>query len=71
LEEAILRENSPQSLGITTTPPNENKRNFSETGGTRGRKSNKQRIVEIGVKLIDSGQYPTIKSSLASFRKYF
>ena len=34
-----------------------------------GRKTNKQRITEIGVKLIESGQYPTIVAAFSEVNK--
>ena len=42
----------------------ENKWKLGELGKKYGRKSNRVRIVEVGVKLVESIQYPTIKAAL-------
>ena len=45
------------------------KRKSSEEDQKRGQKTIKQRIEEIGVKLIESGQYPTIKAAFSEVIK--
>ena len=42
----------------------ENKRQLDETRKTSGKKSNQVRIEEVGIKLVESGQYPTIMEAL-------
>lgn len=69
LEEAILKANPRCSLGVEQGQGRENKRKQPESWEKRGRKSNKQRIAEVGNRLIESGQYPTIKAALSSLHK--
>ena len=69
LEEAILMSNPSHPMGIEIGTGRENKRKQPESGEKRGRKSNRKRIAEVGSRLIESGQYPTIKAALTSIRK--
>ena len=65
LKEAILKSKTSNSLGISVGSFKETKRIAEECGWKLGRcKSNKQRVVDVGRRLVESGQYPTIKSSL-------
>ena len=69
LEEAILKANPKRTMGIEQGLGRENKRKQPESAEKRGRKSNRQRIAEVGNRLIESGQYPTIKAALNALRK--
>jgi len=69
LQEAIVRSKASHQLGIASDPQKGSKRKPPEEELKRGRKSNKQRIAEIGVKLIESGQYPTIKAAFSEVSK--
>ena len=60
LQEAIIRTGAHQDLGIDPESQKGSKRKSLEEELQRGRKTNKQRIAVDGVKLIESGQYPTI-----------
>ena len=55
LQEAIIRMGAHQYLGIDSDPQKGSKRKSPEEELRRGRKTNKQRIAAIGVKLIESG----------------
>jgi len=69
LEEAILKAKHNGSMGIDQGVGRENKRKQPESEANRGRKTNKQRLAEVGNRLIESGQYPTIKAALKALRK--
>lgn len=69
LEEAILNANPHRNLGLEQGSGKDNKIKQSEPAERKGRKSNRQRIAEVGSRLIESGQYPTIKAALTSLRK--
>jgi len=69
LEEAILNATPHRNLGLEQGSGKDNKRKQSEPAERRGRKSNRQRIADVGSRLIESGQYPTIKAALSSLRK--
>lgn len=69
LEKAILMSKPSLPMGIESGTGKDNKRKQPESGEKRGRKSNRQRIAEVGSRLIESGQYPTIKDALTSIRK--
>jgi len=69
LQEAIVKSKVTHQLGIAMDPLKGNKRKPPEEELKRGRKSNKQRIAEIRVKLIESGQYPTIKAAFSEVSK--
>ena len=45
------------------------KRKMPKEDQKRGRKMNKQRIADFRVKLIESGQYPTIKVAFSEVSK--
>lgn len=53
LHAAILKS---RDLGIGGIARTDNKRKFKEVEEKRGRKTNRQRIAEVGVKLVESGQ---------------
>ena len=55
LQEANIRSKSHQALGIIVEPQKGGKRKYPKEDMKRGRKTSKQRIVAIGVKLIESG----------------
>ena len=55
LHESIIRTKANQQLGIATEPQEGNKTKQPEEDPRRGRKKSKQRIAEIGVKLIEFG----------------
>jgi len=69
LENAILQTDPSWTMGIEAENGRENKQKHPEPGEKRGRKSNRQRIVEVGNRLIESGQYATIKAALSAIRK--
>jgi len=69
LEEAILNANPRRTMGLEQGSGKDNKRKQSEPAEKRGRKSNRQRIAAAGTRLIESGQYPTIKAALTFLRK--
>ena len=50
-------------------PQKRSKRKSLEEEQKRGRKLKKQRIAEIGVRLIESGQYPTIQEAFSELSK--
>ena len=62
LEEAIIRTGAHQNLGIDPNPQKGNKRKSPEEELRRGRKTNKQCIAAVGIKLIESGQYLKISA---------
>ena len=64
-----MRSKATHQLGIATDSHKGNKRKPPEEELKRGRKSNKQRIAEIGVKLIESGQYTTITATFSEVSK--
>ena len=53
LQEDNIRSKSHQALGIIVEPQKGSKRKFPKEDMKRGRKTSKQRIVAIGVKLIE------------------
>ena len=69
LHEAIIRTGAVKSLGIDPDPLTGHKQKPPEEEQCRGRKSTKQCIAEIGVKLIESGQYPTIRVAFSEVSK--
>ena len=71
LQEAIIRTGAHESLGIDPDPQKGSKRKYSKEELRRGRKTNKKRIAVVGVKLIESGQYPTIKEAFSEVNKVF
>lgn len=52
LEEAILKANPRRAMGLEQGSGRENKRKQPESAEKRGRKSNRQRIAEVGSRLI-------------------
>ena len=69
LQEAIIKVGAHLNLGIDPNPQIGHKWKPLEEEQRRGRKSNKQRIAEIGVKLIESGQYPMIRATFSEVSK--
>jgi len=64
LQEAILKLKHPPKLGVGEVTLKEIRKKFKETGNRRGRKTDSQRIKEAGVRMVESGMYPTIKEAL-------
>ena len=64
LQEAILKLKPSPKLGVGGTNLKEIRKKFKETGTRRGRKTDNQRIKEAGVRMVESGMYPTIKEAL-------
>ena len=58
-----------ESLGIGPDAQKGSKRKSPEEELQRGRKMNKQHITTVGVRLIESGQYPRIKASFSEAKK--
>ena len=58
-----------QNLGIELDPQKGSKRKSPEDELRRGRKKNKKSIVEVGVKLIESGQYLMIGVAFSEVNK--
>ena len=69
LQEAIIKAGAHPNLGVNPDPLTGHKRKPPKEEQRRGMKSNKQRIVEIGVKLIESGQYPMIRAAFSEVSK--
>ena len=69
LQEAIVRSGAHQELGIDPDPQKGSKWKSPEEELRRGRKTNKQQIAAIGVKVIESGQYPTIRATFSEVNK--
>ena len=69
LQEAIIRMGAKESLGIDPDTQKRSKRKYPEEELRHGRKTNKQRIVVVGVHLIESGQYPTIQAAFFEAKK--
>ena len=61
----ILCSKAHKDLGLRLEGPKGSKSKTLEEVQKQGRKSNKQRIAEMGVMLIESGQYPTIKAAFS------
>ena len=64
LKEATLKAKFSSSLGINSGSFKETKKSGEDGSKKPGRKSNKHRVVDVGRRLVDSGQYPTIKAAL-------
>ena len=58
-----------ESLGTDPDAQKGSKRKLPEEELRRGRKTNKQRIAVVGVRLIESSQYPTIKVAFSEAKK--
>ena len=71
LQEATIKAGAQMNLGIESDPQKGNKRKSLEEEERSGRKTNKQRIAEVGVKLIELGQYPTIKAAFSEVSKVY
>ena len=71
LQEAIIKARDQSNLGIDPDPQTGNKQKYPEEEQRRGRKTNKQRNAEVGVKLIESGQYPMIKVAFSEVSKVY
>ena len=69
LQEEIIKAGAYLNLGIDPDIQIGHKWKPPEEEQCRGRKSNKQRIAELGVKLIESGQYPTIRVAFSEVSK--
>ena len=61
LKEAILKAKFSNYLGINLGSIKETKKIVEECGRKPCHKSNKQRVADVGRRLVESGQYPTIK----------
>ena len=70
LQEAIIRTGAVESLGIDLDAQKGSKRKSPEEEMRRGRKTKKQRIAVVGVRLIESGQYPTIQAAFSEAKKF-
>ena len=70
LQEAIIKSGAVECLGIDPDAPKGSKRKSPEEELRRGRKTNKQRIAAVGVRLIESGQYPTIQAAFSEAKKF-
>ena len=68
-QEEIIRTGAHQNLGIEPDPQKGGKQKSPEDELSRGRKTNKQCIVEVGFKLIELGQYPRIKVAFSEVNK--
>jgi len=64
LKEAILNLKPPPKLGVGGSTLKEIRKKFKETSNKRGRKPDNQRIKEAGIRMVESGMYPTIKEAL-------
>ena len=69
IQESIIRMGVMESLGINPDAQKGSKRKSPEEELQQGRKTNKQRIAVVGVRLIESGQYPTIKAAFSEVKK--
>ena len=70
-QEAIIRIGTHESLGIDLDPQKGSKRKSPEEELRRGRKTNTQRIAEVGVRLIELGQYLIIKEAFSKVNKVY
>ena len=64
LKESILKTKTSNSLGINSRSFKETKKIVEECGRKPGHNSNKQRVADVGRRLVESGQYQTIKAAL-------
>ena len=69
LQKAIIRSKTHQDFGISVEPQKWSNRKSPKEDLKQGQKTNKQRIAAIGVKLIESGQYPTIRAAFFEVSK--
>ena len=69
LQEAIIRTDAHENLGIDPDSQKGSKRKSPKEELRRGRKTNKQCIAAVGVRLIESGQYPTIRAAFSEVKK--
>ena len=66
-----VRSNAHESLGIDPDLQTGSKRKSSEEELRRGGETNKQRIAMVGVRLVESSQYPTIKEAFYEVDKWY
>ena len=71
LQEAIIKDGAHLNPGIDPDPQKGNKRKSPEEKQHRGRKTNKQLIAEVGVKVIESSQYPMIMMAFSEVSKVY
>ena len=64
LQEAIIQARALKPLGIMSRAHKDNKRKFVETWNKLGRKTHWIHIAKLGLILVESGQYPTIRVAL-------
>ena len=64
LKEAVIKDRSSNQLRISSGSHKEMKKKHEDQSKKTGRKRNKQRVAEVGKKLVESGQYSTIKYAL-------
>ena len=64
LKNVIIKFKAHKSLGIMTRYVKENKRKLGETGNKYGCKYKRARVTKVGVKLVGSSKYPTIRAPL-------
>ena len=57
LQEAIIKTRAHQQIEIAVDPHKGNKRKHPEEDLRRSRNMNKQRIIEITINIVESGQY--------------
>ena len=69
LQEAIIKTKAQQQLGISSDAQKGSKRKSLEEELKRGRKTNKQRIAEVGVDLIESCQQLMIMATFYEVNK--
>ena len=70
-QDAIIKAGAQLNLGIDPDPQKGNKRKSPEEEQHRGRKTNKQCIAEVGVKLIESVHYPMIEAAFSEVSKVY
>ena len=71
LQEAIIKVGAQINLGIDLDLQKGSKRNSLEEEQCRGRKTNKKHISEVGIKIIELGQYPMITAAFSEVSKVF
>ena len=71
LQEAIIQIGARESLGIDLDSQKGSRRKFSEEELRIGRKMNKQYIAAVGVRIIESSQYPMIRAAFSEVKKGF
>ena len=71
LKEAIIRMGAVESLGIEPDAQKGSKRKSPEEELQHERKMNRRCIAAVGVRLIESSQYPIIKAAFYEAKKVF